>query len=245
MTCTHAAIARQRFVDLGFKFDSLVMEEAAQMFEIETLIPILLQNIDIVDGCRLKRVVLIGDHLQLPPVAKHPVFQRFSHLDQSLFTRFIRLGVPFIQLDAQGRARHEISALYSWRYVSKSMPAGLKNLPIIKQQRQYGLANAGFAHVFQCVNVPAFQGKGEFCPTPYFYQNLGEAEYVVATYQYMRLLGYPANKISILTTYNGQKHLIRDVLKQRCKHPIFGIRITYQIIYILILHRPTSSRDNC
>ncbi len=67
-----------------------------------------------------------------------------------------------------------------------------------------------------------FQGKGEFCPTPYFYQNLGEAEYVVALYQYLVLLGYPSSKISILTTYNGQKHLIRDVLSQRCKHPVFG-----------------------
>jgi len=33
---------------------------------------------------------------------------------------------------------------------------------------------------------------------------------------YMRMIGYPADKISILTTYNGQKHLIRDVIQQRC-----------------------------
>ena len=38
----------------------------------------------------------------------------------------------------------------------------------------------------------------------------------------MRLLGYPAHKISILTTYNGQKNLIRDVLSQRCRSPVFG-----------------------
>lgn len=54
-------------------------------------------------------------------------------------------------------------------------------------------------------------------------QNLAEAEYVVAVYMYMRLLGYPAEKISILTTYNGQKHLIRDVVEQRCtQNPVFG-----------------------
>lgn len=58
---------------------------------------------------------------------------------------------------------------------------------------------------------------------PYFYQNLGEAEYVVATFMFMRLLGYPAHKISILTTYNGQKALIRDVVEQRCApYPQFG-----------------------
>ena len=54
-------------------------------------------------------------------------------------------------------------------------------------------------------------------------QNLGEAESVVSLYQYMRLRGYPAHKISILTTYNGQKALIRDVLERRCApHPAFG-----------------------
>ena len=50
---------------------------------------------------RLKRVVLIGDHHQLPPVVKNMAFQKFSHLDQSLFTRFVRLGTPYIQLNAQ------------------------------------------------------------------------------------------------------------------------------------------------
>jgi len=40
----------------------------------------------------------------------------------------------------------------------------------------------------------------------------------------MRLLGYPAQKISILTTYNGQKFLIRDVLSKRCaKNPLLGM----------------------
>ncbi len=54
-------------------------------------------------------------------------------------------------------------------------------------------------------------------------QNLAEAEYVVALFMYMRLLGYPAEKISILTTYNGQKHLIRDVINQRCAgNPLIG-----------------------
>jgi intron-binding protein aquarius len=54
-------------------------------------------------------------------------------------------------------------------------------------------------------------------------QNLGEAEYLVSVYQYMRLLGYPADKISIITTYRGQKHLIRDVIARRCAaHPLFG-----------------------
>ena len=59
---------------------------------------------------------------------------------------------------------------------------------------------------------------------PYFFQNLAEAEYVVTLYQYMRLLGYPADKISMLTTYNGQKALLKDVVERRCAHhPAFGV----------------------
>ena len=73
-------------------------------------------------------------------------------------------------------------------------------------------------------DTPDFEGRGETVPVPYFFQNLAEAEYVVTLYQYMRLLGYPAEKISMLTTYNGQKALLKDVVERRCAHhPAFGV----------------------
>jgi intron-binding protein aquarius len=60
---------------------------------------------------------------------------------------------------------------------------------------------------------------------------LAEAEYIVGVYMYMRLLGYPAQKISILTTYNGQKFLIRDVLNKRCaKNPLLGLPMKVRLI---------------
>ena len=40
---------------------------------------------------------------------------------------------------------------------------------------------------YQFVNVEDFEGRGESQPTPYFYQNLGEAEYCVALFMYMHL----------------------------------------------------------
>jgi hypothetical protein len=40
----------------------------------------LLQNMDKENGHRLKRVILIGDHNQLPPVVKNRAFQKYSHL---------------------------------------------------------------------------------------------------------------------------------------------------------------------
>lgn len=43
MTCTHAALRRKELVDLGFRYDNILMEEAAQILEVETFIPLLLQ----------------------------------------------------------------------------------------------------------------------------------------------------------------------------------------------------------
>lgn len=218
MTSTHAAIVRKHLIDIDFKFDSLIVEEAGQLLDVETLIPMLLQRES--ENHRLKRVVLIGDHMQLPPIIQNQSLQKFAKFDQSLFARLIRLRVPYVMLDKQGRARSEIASLYNWRY-RLSDGNSLDNLSF--SDKRFDVANPGFAHVFQLVNVPDFNGVGETTPTAFYYQNLGEAEYIVATYQYMRLLGYPASSISILTTYNGQKHLIEDIIAQRCKNPIFGL----------------------
>jgi intron-binding protein aquarius len=160
---------------------------------------------------------MIGDHHQLPPVIKNMAFQKYSNMEQSLFTRLVRLGVPTVDLDGQGRARPSICNLYKWRYKN------LGNLRHVETWPEYRTANAGFAYDFQLIDVQDFNGVGESEPSPYFYQNLAEAEYCVAVFMYMRLIGYPAHKITILTTYNGQKHLIRDVINTRCaNNPLIG-----------------------
>lgn len=222
MTCTHAAIARSHLIKIGFEYDNVVMEEAGQMLDIETFIPLLLQRGESQsdESSRLKRICLMGDHNQLPPVVKNMAFSKFSNLNQSLFSRLINLGVPYVQLDKQGRARSEIASLYSWRYKA------LGNLDHVQKSDEFQLANSGFANTFQIINVDDFEGRGESSPTAYFYQNVGEAEYAVALFQYMVLIGHSPEKISILTTYNGQKSLIEDILAQRCGEgtPLSGIR---------------------
>mmetsp|Transcript_30765 Transcript_30765/g.45241 ORF Transcript_30765/g.45241 Transcript_30765/m.45241 type:complete len:667 (-) Transcript_30765:1377-3377(-) len=225
MTCTHAAIARARLVELGFHYDNVIVEEAGQMLDIETFVPLLIQGGESDDSSsssnsRLKRVCLIGDHNQLPPVVKNISFSKFSHYDQSLFARLIKLGVPSIELNKQGRARADIARLYSWRYDD------LGDLDHVAKKEEFKKANTGLAHTFQLINVDDFEGRGESTPTAYFYQNVGEAEYSVALFQYLVLIGYPPEKISILTTYNGQKELITDILSQRCGAgtPLAGIK---------------------
>ena len=224
MTCTHAAIVRTHLLELGFEYDNLVIEESGQMTEVDTIIPFLLQKSESdtsdVGLSRLKRVCLMGDHHQLPPVIKNQTFSRYSNLDQSLFSRLIGSGVPRIQLDKQGRARSDLARFYRWRYKD------LGDLQHVDSSPSFQGANAGFAHTFQFIEVGDFRGKGETTPTPFYYQNMGEAEYVVALFQYMVLIGHEPSRISILAAYNGQKNLIEDVLSQRCGSgtPLEGIR---------------------
>ncbi|KAK4337394.1 hypothetical protein RND71_043341 [Anisodus tanguticus] len=208
MTCTHAALKRRQLVELGFQYDNILMEEAAQILEIETFIPLLLQNPEHGHN-RLKRWIMIGDHNQLPPIIKNTAFQKYGNMEQSLFKRFIRLGVPAINLDAQGRSRPTLCSLFKWRYKI------LNDLEHVKNEQVYLKANAGFVYEYQFINVDDLEGVGETEPIPYFYQNEAEAEFVILQFIYMRLIGYPAEKITILTTYNGQKQKIKEVLNDR------------------------------
>jgi intron-binding protein aquarius len=214
LTTTYAAIQHRDILALNFHYDNIVFEEAALLTEIESFIPLTLQKERNGDN-PLQRIVLIGDHNQIPPVIQNNALRQ---MEQSLFARLVRLGVPAVHLDAQGRSRSTITDLYRWRYNS------LHNLPSVLETDAYLRANAGFCSPFQFVNVDDYLGAGESSPSPHFIQNLGEAEYAVAIYQYMRLLGYPAEKITILAMYGGQRALIQDVLDQRCTgHPFFGL----------------------
>ena len=76
-------------------------------------------------------------------VIKNQAFQKYSNMEQSLFTRFVRLGVPIIQLDMQGRARPTICELYNWRYEK------LGNLPHTSTWPEFRAANAGLVWDYQ------------------------------------------------------------------------------------------------
>jgi intron-binding protein aquarius len=219
MTVTYATLTQQYLHKLGLAFDTVVVEEAGQMLEAELLVGLACA------GPRVKRCLLLGDHYQLPPVVHHKDLKSQCHLDVSFFARLINTGHEYVQLDAQGRCRESIAKLWNWRY------PGLSNLPSVVTSTtiesapslmSYGTHNAGFLRTTQLVDVGDLDGKGEICNTPYNFENKAEAEYVVACFMYMRMLGYSADSVVILTAYNAQKRLIEKILKQRCSHPVFG-----------------------
>ncbi|RLN59362.1 hypothetical protein BBJ28_00005340 [Nothophytophthora sp. Chile5] len=219
MTCTHAALNHRKLASLGLTFGSLVMEEAAQVSELDSLVPLLLAcKASLANGSAsasgLQRVVLMGDPKQLPPVVKSQPLKSYAHLDQSLFTRLLRLGVPPIVLDQQGRCRPELAAIYRWRYDGRAASGEtttLGDLPRVQSAPEYQSGNAGFAHVAQFVDLSGAATERQ--TRPFAFESEEEARFVVALVRYMLTVGYRAEQITVLTTYNAQKELLQRLLR--------------------------------
>ncbi|KAG6583101.1 Intron-binding protein aquarius [Phytophthora cinnamomi] len=221
MTCTHAALNHKRLTELGLTFGSLIMEEAAQVSELDSLVPLLLacskKSGPTGNAAKslsdLKRVVLMGDAKQLPPVVKSLALKNYAHFDQSLFTRLLRLGVPHLVLDRQGRSRPELADIYRWRYDGISSTGdqhSLGDLPRVESEAEYQTGNVGFAHTAQFVDLSGTAKERQ--PRPFAFENEEEARFVVALFKYIVGIGYRADQVTILTTYNAQKELLQRLL---------------------------------
>jgi len=77
----------------------------------------------------------------------------------------------------------------------------------------------GFVHSLQFIEI----GEEHECIShdTREYQSISEAEYIVAVYQYMVLIGYQPSDISIVTPFTAQKILILDILAARLQKSQF------------------------
>lgn len=156
----------------------------------------------------------MGDAKQLPPVVKSLALKNYAHFDQSLFTRLLRLGVPHLVLDRQGRSRPELADIYRWRYddiPSTGDKQTLGDLPRVESKAEYQTGNVGFAHVAQFVDLSGTSKERQ--PKPFAFENEEEARFIVALFKYMIGIGYRADQVTILTTYNAQKELLLRLLR--------------------------------
>ena len=205
LTCTYCAINRQKLIDLNFSYDTIIMEESGQILEIESFIPMTLQK----NMSNLKRVVLLGDENQLPPIVKSQAIRTQCLYHLSLFSRLLKSGYNnCVILNEQGRSRSEIVDLYRYKY---------DNLIDMKEIiKKFNKNNFAFKYNIQFINVEEFNSKGEEINSNNSYYNLAEAEYCIGIFMYMCLVGYNPSQISILTTYNGQKELIKEIFNKKC-----------------------------
>ena len=206
MTCTHADQAA-RPLGLGFQYDNLVIEEAAQIMEVETFIPMVLQAVDAATGkSRLKRVVLIGDHHQLRPSSS----TRRSKSTRASTSRCSRAssvwGCPPLSSTRRACARRSPTCIVGGTPVSATSAVATD---------KFAACVPGMARPFQLVNVVALRASASRV-APALHSEPRRSRVRRRRFMYLRLVGVPATKISIITTYNGQRDLIADIVQQRC-----------------------------
>ncbi|CAD7957363.1 unnamed protein product [Amoebophrya sp. A120] len=112
VVCATCSVAGARDVStFGYAFESVVIDEAAQGVELSTLIP--LQS-----GC--KRLVLVGDPLQLPATVFSGIAKKKIY-DRSLFQRLAEDGYPVERLSVQYRMHPRIAAFPSRHFYQGSL----------------------------------------------------------------------------------------------------------------------------
>jgi energy-coupling factor transporter ATP-binding protein EcfA2 len=194
-------------------FTTLIIDEAAQITESESMIPLDLVNCDNKTG----RLVLIGDHKQLPStvISTEATDKNYA---QSLFERLIlKVGLPHTMLDTQYRMHPLISSFPESRFYQKQLHDGLNvkdydRDPYWSIKYNHGLPPCAF------INCTMIEGSHSqqlerFIPGIKSYGNDAEADAIVQIIDALtKKLKIPHSNICVITFYRGQVDIIRKKL---------------------------------
>lgn len=153
---------------------------------------------------QLKRVIAVGDRHQQAIFSDDEIMQRTNLLE-----RFIRQS-DITRLPHRPTDHRDRSGLVEMVDGDEPQEPSDRSL----QQ------NAGFLYSVQFINVEENEECDKYLRGEY--ENIGEADYLVSLYRYMRLLGYPREKIDLVAVSRGQKKRIEQIARQKCKEAFFG-----------------------
>ena len=187
----------------GLRFEQVIIDEAAQNVEAETLIPL-------TKGCR--HAVLIGDHCQLGPVVKSRVAER-AGLATSMFARLVAAGAQVFMLTVQYRMHPGISAFASGRFYGGRLTDGVRAEDRVGVELLPGVSQPLlWWHV---------EGKEGTVPPKGSVRNETEAAAVVQVVRGLQERGVGAGAICVMATYEAQRALLRASLRG----PLAGVEV--------------------
>ncbi|KAK4472513.1 hypothetical protein MN116_002682 [Schistosoma mekongi] len=191
-TCVTAGDARLE----RLSFHSVLIDESTQATEPECLIPLMV-------GCR--QVVLVGDHCQLGPVITCKKAAS-AGLTQSLFERFVLLGIRPIRLQVQYRMHPALSAFPSNVFYEGSLQNGVTAEDRCKKT-DFPWPNPDRPMFFYCTS-----GQEEISGNGVSYLNRTEAATVEKIVTKMLKIGVHPNTIGVITPYEGQRAYLAHYL---------------------------------
>ena len=201
--CTTTSAAKHRGLLENVRPDVVIVEEAGEILECHILT-------NLYDS--VKRLVMIGDHQQLPPKLEFFDLRKESgrqvNFDESLFERLaVQDGFPVQVLNIQHRMRPEISAMVR----STTYPSLQDHQSVLGRDRIKGLASV-VAFVFHRELESGDEDRAALGTSSKI--NLFEVEMVTLTTRYLLWQGYAPSDIVILTPYLGQLAQIQKSLVQ-------------------------------
>ncbi|KAI0566443.1 RNA helicase [Gracilaria domingensis] len=185
-TCTSAGDPRLS----SLRFRSVLIDEATQASEPETLIPI-------VHGC--KQLVFVGDHCQLGPVITEKRAAA-AGLGQSMFERLVALGVRPIRLQVQYRMHPFLSAFPSVTFYEGTLQNGVS-----AEDRKSSLAEFPWIESSRPMIFWSQTGPEEVSASGTSYLNRVEAAVVEKAVTHLLKAGVAADQIGVITPYEGQR----------------------------------------
>lgn len=195
----HGAGGKELF---GRTWDVVIIDEASQALEAQSWIPL----------GNAKKVILAGDHLQLPPTVKSAGMGKISPLETTLFDRMIEMygETNMRMLTVQYRMNTEIN-----EFPSKTLYGGkLTAAPSVADRRLCELPgveeteNTSQAVVFvdtQGGEYPESTPEGDESPLlGESKRNEGEGEIVKEMVNDLIAAGVAPSTIAVITPYNAQ-----------------------------------------
>ncbi|XP_064468066.1 NFX1-type zinc finger-containing protein 1-like [Ornithodoros turicata] len=180
----------------------VVVEEAAEVLEAHVVTSL---------AATTQHLILIGDHKQLrPSSAVYELATRYK-MEVSLFERILTNGMACQQLEVQHRMRPEFTKLLVPHFYEK-----LENFPSVERYENIrGLDSNIFFMTHKVFEADEADTKS--------HTNVHEASFVVCLAEYLLNQEYDPAHITILTPYNGQMFILKDLAKNRaCR----DVRIT-------------------
>ena len=191
--CTNVVTADPKL--RRFKFPYVLIDEASQSIEAETILPL-------VKGC--KHLVLIGDQVQLGPMSKCMATKQ-AGLNRSLMVRLIDSGIKPVLLKIQYRMHPCISEFPKNFFYLDQLSNGITSddRPIIKDFWPNDTPNVFFHNQYN----EASTGTKSV-------SNVNEGFEVLHAIKEMNKRGVEYDKIVILTPYEAQKTTIVEIIKE-------------------------------
>ncbi|HII50697.1 MAG TPA: AAA family ATPase [Candidatus Poseidoniaceae archaeon] len=189
------------------KFPIVLIDEATQASEPSALVPI-------IRGCR--QLILVGDHKQLPPTVISEKAEK-GGLNQSLFERLNKCGIPAHMLTTQYRMHPVIREFPSARFYDNRLEDGCS---ANDRPTPAGLLWPDWDNPLAFIPIEGSELQEEDGSSR---SNYAEAAKVLSVVKGLLETGdLTAREIGVITPYNGQVRVLSDLFQQAGGREIGG-----------------------